>query len=72
VMHELLQRLQHELHTAPTADQRCQGTLLSRAQYWTDITHWGYQDARLLPPGTMTAEDIAHWTAAIAQEEGAT
>jgi hypothetical protein len=72
VMHELLQRLQHELHTPPTAGQLCQGTLLSRAQYWTDITYWGYQDARLLPPVMMTAEDIAHWTAAIAQEEGAT
>ena len=49
----------------PSADRTCRGTLLSRAQYLPDIGWWGYQDARLPPEGRMTAEEIAHWTAAI-------
>ncbi len=43
----------------------CQGTLLSRQQYLTDIGTWRYDDARLVQ-GHMAPEDIAHWTAAIA------
>jgi hypothetical protein len=27
-----------------------------------DIKKWGYRDARLVPLGSMTAEEIAHWT----------
>ena len=42
----------------------CQGTLLSRQQYLTDIVRWQYDDARLVQ-GHMAPEDIAHWTAAI-------
>ncbi len=61
VMQTLLQRL-----AAPVdaAGKLCQGTLLSRQQYLTDISRWGYGDARLVK-GFMTPEDIAHWTAAI-------
>jgi hypothetical protein len=69
VMQDLLQRVDSEIHEAPAADQVCQGTLLSRAQYLVDIAAWGYHDARLVPTGYMTAADIAHWTAAIAGEE---
>jgi hypothetical protein len=29
---------------------------------------WGYQDARLEPRGCMTADEITHWTAAIAKK----
>jgi hypothetical protein len=64
VMSDLITRLQHEVHEA-TDEPWCQGTLLSRAQYLIDVLHWGYQDARLLPKGTMTREEIDHWTAAI-------
>jgi hypothetical protein len=46
------------------ADRVCQGTLLSRQQYLTDIGPWEYADARLVQ-GHMTPADIAHWTAAI-------
>ncbi|MBA3545704.1 MAG: nucleotidyltransferase [Nannocystis sp.] len=46
------------------APKLCQGTLLSRQQYLTDIGHWQYDDARLVQ-GHMAPEDIAHWTAAI-------
>ena len=43
----------------------CRGTLLSRAQYLSDIGDHGYRDARLRPNGGMRPEDVAHWTAAI-------
>ena len=71
VMQDLLDRLQQELHHPPPADQLCQGTLLSRAQYLIDIESWGYGDARLRPTGLMTPADIAHWTGAISEEERA-
>jgi len=71
VMQDLLDRLQHEVHHPAPTDQLCQGTLLSRAQYLVDIECWGYHDARLMPTGRMTAADIAHWTAAISEEERA-
>jgi hypothetical protein len=50
----------------PAPDQRvCQGTLLSREQYLTDVSRWGYADGRLMPRGSLTPEEIAQWTAAI-------
>jgi hypothetical protein len=42
----------------------CYGTLLSRAQYLTDIHKWGYGDARK-ELGYVGEEDIDFWTAAI-------
>jgi hypothetical protein len=71
VMQELLCQLQDSMSHPSATDQLCYGTLLSRAQYRTDIDCWGYGDARLVPHGQMTAEDVAHWTAAIADEKGA-
>jgi hypothetical protein len=47
-MDTLLGRLQHEAHPAPTAGRLCQGTLLSKVQYATDLDRWGYEDARPL------------------------
>lgn len=44
----------------------CNGTLLSRQQYLTDLETWGYEDARRLPSNHMSEEDIARWTAGIA------
>ena len=46
-------------------DTLCRGTLISREQYLVDVNEWGYQDARALPLGRMTAEQIQAWTAAI-------
>lgn len=48
----------------------CQGTTVSRQQYLSDTTEWGYTewgytDGRLRPFGNMTAEQVAAWTAAI-------
>ena len=42
----------------------CNGTVLSRTQYVTDIDAWGYQDGRIEPVGQMTADDAAAWTEA--------
>ncbi len=65
VVEELAGRLLAEAGTNAPSDQVCQGTLLSREQYLVDVDRWGYADARLRPPGTMNAADVAHWTAAI-------
>jgi hypothetical protein len=65
VMRDLVNRLLGELDV-PTRDSKvCQGTLLSRGQYLVDIDEWGYEDARMQPRGSMTASQIAHWTAGI-------
>jgi hypothetical protein len=65
VMDGLLEQLQKDLAQPAQAEPLCGGTLLSRAQYLVDVDMWGYRDARLEPPGTMTAEEVADWTAAI-------
>ena len=55
----------------PPSDQRvCQGTLLSREQYLTDVSRWGYADGRIIPRGQLTPEEVAHWTAAIEAPKG--
>ncbi len=64
VMHELAGRLQREMDGPPSEERTCQGPLLSRAEYLVDVEQWGYRDARRLPGGTMSAEEIARWTAA--------
>jgi len=65
VMRDLLGGLQEEITSPAPARQVCQGTLLSRSQYLTDIEKWGYQDVRLVL-GNMTRKQIAQWTAGIA------
>jgi hypothetical protein len=65
VIHDLLSRLRDELQEQPPTHCVCQGTLLSRQQYLTDILQWEYQDARLSPRGSLTQADIDHWTAGI-------
>jgi len=68
VMSELIERLKKELHAPPSPRRVCQGTLLSREQYLTDVGAWGFEDARLTVAGSMTVDEVAHWTRAI--EEG--
>jgi hypothetical protein len=46
----------------------CRGTLVSREQYLIDITEWGYLDARELPIGRMTRQQIHDWTKAIERD----
>jgi hypothetical protein len=69
VVCELLSRLESELSSPREAGRICQGTLLSRAQYLVDIERWGYRDARIVPQGAMTEQQVAHWTAAIDYEK---
>lgn len=69
VMVRLLRRLQEELRAPPLPDTGlCQGTLLSRQQYLDDLQR-GCRDAREAPAGTMSAAEIAAWTAAIGAPE---
>jgi len=71
VMRLLARRLALETRAPAPAERICLGTLLSRAQYLTDVSRRGYADARLGPAGGMTPEDVAHWTAAIDREDPA-
>jgi len=68
VMDELSARLADETKRGDAGEKVCYGTIISRQQYLTDIDKWGYADARLEPRGNMSAADIAHWTAGIAED----
>jgi hypothetical protein len=72
VMMELIGRLTSELRSPSPARRVCQGTLLSREQYLMDVGMWGFEDARLAFPASMTVEEVAHWTRAIEDEPKAT
>lgn len=71
VLRLLASRLAREWRAPASGDRICRGTLLSRAQYLSDVTVRGYADGRLRPHGPMTPEDVARWTAAIGGEEQA-
>ena len=62
VLEELSQRLRQETARPAPRERVCQGTLLSREQYLTDLREWGYRDAREMPRGNMRPEDIQRWT----------
>ncbi len=69
VIEQFGERLSAELRTSPASERVCQGTILSREQYLTDVERWGYQDARVFPLGHMSADDTATWTAAIGRDD---
>jgi len=64
LLRDLWERLQQELGD-DGPERVCNGTILSREQYLTDVEQWDYEDARVAPRGNMSPEDVAHWTAAI-------
>lgn len=68
LMRELGERLRQENSAAP-GDKVCRGTLLSRAQYLPDVNERAYRDARIEPRTRMEQKDVAHWTAAIDEEQ---
>src|SRR5262245_37181364 len=68
VTRELTERLLAEAGAPGTDEGLCNGTLLSRAQYLPDVSRWGYRDARLVPTGSMTADDVERWTRGIEQD----
>ncbi|MGN6183240.1 MAG: nucleotidyltransferase [Thermoanaerobaculia bacterium] len=65
ITEQLLQRFTAELNDRSAPEKVCYGTLTSRAQYLMDIQDWGFEDARLEPYGTMTKENVRHWTEAM-------
>ena len=69
VLQELLARFANELTGPTTANQACQGSLLSRTQYRFDIEKMGYSDARLAPDSKMSPEETINWTAAADAEK---
>jgi hypothetical protein len=67
IMHDLMDALARS-RDQPHPDGRvCQGTFLSTTQYVPDTEEWGYEDARLMPRGTLTPEQIREWTDAVAR-----
>ena len=66
VMEELWRRSRAEERLQPNL---CRGTLVSREQYLVDVAEWGYLDAREMPLGRMTPQQIDVWTQAIAKEK---
>jgi hypothetical protein len=68
ILAELVARLASEPADAAPAEQLCRGTLLSLREYLPDVERWGFRDARLLPHGSMTSEEVARWTAAFVQK----
>ncbi len=69
IMERLLRLVAGELTTNAPIRKLCNGSVLSRQQYLIDIDEWGYLDGRLEPRGNMSADEIAHWTAAIEQKK---
>ena len=65
VTEELLARFNAELNDRSHPRKVTYGTLTSRAQYLVDVNEWGFEDARLAPHGTLTEEQVHHWTKAI-------
>lgn len=59
VIGELNGRLERD---TPEERRVCYGTLLSRTQYLADLEDWGFEDARLIPEGLMTRDEVDHWT----------
>jgi hypothetical protein len=68
VMDDLLRRLESERSAPVPPEPVCRGTLLSRQQYLVDVQQRGYRDARARADNPMTDQDIAAWTAAIADD----
>jgi hypothetical protein len=66
VTNDLLDRARNEPQ-AEVGIRLCRGPLLSREQYLVDLQRWEYLDARKVPLGSMTAEEIDAWTRAIAK-----
>lgn len=69
VIEELTERLRQDTVAARQSQPVCGGTLLSRAQFLTDVHEWGYMDGRLRV-GAMSEHEIDAWTRAIRGSEG--
>lgn len=65
VMTDLLGKSHTSLRAPAGKGKICRGTLLSRAQYLTDVERWSYLDARIDPRVHMTTPERSAWTNAI-------
>ncbi|HEX5386236.1 MAG TPA: hypothetical protein VFW66_06040 [Gemmatimonadales bacterium] len=68
VVEELVSRLLAETAAPDSTSPVCNGTLLSWSQYLGDVLGGEYRDGRIRPYGTMTAQEVARWTAADKQK----
>jgi hypothetical protein len=64
VMEHLAEKLARERGEKASGERICQGTLLSRSQYRTDLESLGFRDARLEAGIAMSRRDIQAWTEA--------
>ena len=64
VLDTLLARLARETTSHPAMEPLCQGTLLSRVEYLTDVERDGLCDARVAPHGRLSYRDARLWTRA--------
>jgi hypothetical protein len=64
VIEELSARLIRELAEEPPVNPLCNGTLLSRVQYLSDITSGGFIDARTTGRSVIKPHEIQEWTKA--------
>jgi len=64
LLDELMSLLQRERQGPAPQERVCQGTLLSRQQYLHDVQAAHYRDVRATAASSMSARDIAAWTAA--------
>jgi hypothetical protein len=65
VVRDLLRKWERQRAGPRPATRVCQGTLLSTTQYVVDIEEWNYEDARLIPRGTMTRQEVQDWSRAV-------
>jgi len=64
VIEKLSARLMSELAEEPPSNPLCNGTLLSRVQYLSDITTGGFTDARTTGRSVIKPHEIQEWTKA--------
>jgi len=69
LMDELLERARQDRDPERDFDRLCQGTLLSRDQYLSDIELYGYTDGRVEPNGKMTEQEVNEYTTFIRDEQ---
>jgi hypothetical protein len=69
VLTELLKRVETEQQSEPPAANVCNGPLLSRSQFISDVGENEFRDGRLSDRNAMTEEDIKEWTAAAVAEQ---
>jgi hypothetical protein len=68
LMDELLRRLGSEQNSAAPGTTVCNGTLLSRHHFISDVESNGLLDARSLGRSVMTSKQIKKWTEAAIDE----